>query len=229
MAEANTPHQGHRDRLKNRFDQDGLQSFEDHNALELLLFYAIPRIDTNEIAHRLITQFGSVSGVFEATKDELMKVKGVGSAAASLIKMIPEYSRLYLDDKSNVGMVMDSMERWGKYLKPKFIGKTKEVTYLICLDSKMKILYSGQIGQGTVNTVNVNVRTIVEIAMRVGAVYLVLSHNHPKGFALPSHQDLITTAKIRDILKPLGIILIDHIVVSSDDYTSIAASGMVRF
>lgn len=223
-------HAGHRERLKKRFDENGLESFEPHNALELLLFFAIPRIDTNEISHRLLNQFGGITSVFEAAKGDLMKVKGIGSSAATLIRMVPSYSRYYMDHKSGQCTVLDSTEKAGEYLKTKFIGYPMEVTYLVCLDSKGKILFSDKIAEGTVNATPVEIRKIVEIVMRVGAVSVLLAHNHPQGFAVPSQQDLICTRNLKIALKQLDVNLLDQFVVGGDfECTSMAESAMLDF
>lgn len=230
MAEVDELHGGHRERLKHRFDQQGLDGFEPHTVLELLLFYALPRVDTNVIAHRLIGRFGSLSKVLEAPKEELVKVKGVGENAATLIKLIPELSRYYLDEKNNPGIMLDSTTKAGEFVRTKFIGRANEITYLVCLDSKGKVIYSEKIADGTVTTTSVQIRTIVEVITRVNAVSIILAHNHPAGFALPSSADLAITKRIQEALKALGVELLDHIIVgeAAADYVSLRDSGYLK-
>lgn len=232
MEERNKPkqagsvHSGHRQRMRERFTKTGLDGFQDHEALELLLYYAIPRGDTNQIAHRLLEQFGSFSGVCDAPLEELQKVPGVGESSAILIHMLPSLSRRYLDDKYAEGTVLDTTERIGGYLKHKFVGRTNEVVYLVCLDNKNKLLYCDILVEGTINSAPITVRRIVEVAMRVAAASVVVAHNHPQGFALPSSDDIATTLKLRSALQMVSVRLLDHIIVAQDDFVSLADSGI---
>lgn len=219
-------HEGHRQRLKERFLQEGLGAFQPHNALELLLFYALPQRDTNVLAIRLIQQFGSLSGVMDASFEDLIHVPGVGEHTAILIKLIPQMGKLYLNDKLDDGHIIVDADTAGEYLLPKFFGVTEEEVYLVCLDSKGKVLSCSLICEGTVNATQITVRLIVEQAVRVRAVSVVLAHNHPQGFALPSNDDIRSTLKIKDALDSIGIRLLDHIIVAQDDFVSLADSGV---
>lgn len=225
-AEKENLHEGHRERMRARFLKTGLDGFDDHTALELLLFYSIPRGDTNGIAHRLMERFGSFSGVLDASIEELQKVPGIGERSAFLLKMIPEFSRRYQEDRHSMGTILDSSEKIGNYLRNKYIGRTNEVVYLICLDNKKKLLYCDILTEGTINSAPITVRSIVEIAMRVGAASVVISHNHPQGFALPSADDIATTQKLRTALQMVSVELLDHIIVAQDDFVSLADSGL---
>ncbi len=218
-------HNGHRKRLKKRFLEEGLDSFEKHNVLELLLFYGIARIDTNEIAHNLMESFGSLSGIFDAPYEELLKVNGIGESAASLIKLIPEISRVYMDDKCDYKQLLNTTEKMGAFLLPKFVGRTTEVVYLICLDNSCKILNCTVLFEGTVNAANISIRKIIETAIKFNASNVILAHNHPTGVALPSNEDLITTDRVVKALKVVGINLLDHIIVARNDFISFADSG----
>ena len=221
-------HAGHREKMKKRFLKHGLDSFEPHNVLELLLFYAIPRKDTNVIAHRLIKRFGSISAVMDAPIEELQKVEGVGENAATLIKLIPQLSRLYLEGLNKSNKLLDSADKIGDYLLPKFVGMTVEGVYLLCLDNRGHLLYEGAISSGgTVNASSVTLRTIVEAAIRCQATAVVIAHNHPKGFAIQSEADLAATHEIAKHLKAIGVELKDHIIVAANDYVSLAQSGML--
>ena len=221
-------HNGHRDRLKQRFGKEGLDNFEPHNILELVLFYAIPRKDTNEIAHRLIKTFGSLSAVMDAPIGDLLKVEGVGESAATLLKLIPLVSAKYQSDKDSNFKIIDTTESAGAFMVSKFIGKTDETVYIICLDSKRKVLYDGIIFTGNVNATNISIRKIVEITLRYNATSVIISHNHPGGIALPSKEDISSTAKMQSALRNIGIELIDHIVVADGDYVSFADSGFIK-
>ena len=219
-------HDGHRERLKNRFRTEGLDAFDEHNVLELLLFYAVPRSDTNPAAHELLDTFGSLSAVFDAPIDALVKVKGVGENAATLIKLIPALARRYEVDKNNIACLA-STQLVGEYLLSRYVGKTQEIVYLICLDGKYKPLCCVAISEGIVNTVSISARRIIELALKYNAVGVVLAHNHPGGIALPSNDDISTTFMIRDALRTINVKLLDHIVVADGDYVSMADSGML--
>ena len=107
-------HEGHRQRLKNRFLTEGLDSFETHNILELLLFYSIPQRDTNGIAHKLLDTFGSLKGVFEADFEELIKIDGIKENTATLLKLIPEVARAYFHEEMDEQKIFDTAEKIGK-------------------------------------------------------------------------------------------------------------------
>lgn len=222
----NNPHDGHRKRLRERFIKNGLDNFEKHNILELLLFNSIPRQDTNEIAHRLIEEFGSFSGVFDAPVEELKKLDGIGENSAVLIKLIPAICKLYLDDKNIVGTLVRSTEESISFLLPKFIGETTELIYLLCLDNKSKVLGCPLLCRGDVTSVNFTPRKVIETAIKLGATSVILAHNHPRGLALPSNDDINTTNQLLDTLNRVNIRFLDHIIVAGDEAVSLADSGI---
>lgn len=219
-------HDGHRSRLKNRFMKSGLDDFEPHNVLELVLFYSVPRRDTNPIAHRLINRFGSLSAVLDAKPEELMKVEGVTENTAVLLSMLPQVARKYLEDKADTSNLVGGINDIGKYLLPKFVGRTIETMMLASIDNKGKMISCSIIAEGDSTKASVSKRRIMEEAIRVGAERVVLAHNHPMGFAIPSDEDIDFTEKIYAMLKGIGIELIDHIVFAQDDFVSFAASGI---
>jgi DNA repair protein RadC len=221
-------HKGHRSRMKRRFLEHGLESFEDHHVLEILLFYALPRVDVNPLAHNLIKRFGSLAAVFDAPLDELEMVEGIGRNAATLIKLIPQVARRYMISRASFGDILDSSEKAGRYLLPRFFGERDEVVYLVCLDAKCKVLNCRLMFRGSVNSANVSIRKIVETALSFNATSVILAHNHTSGIALPSREDQITTRKIEAALKAVDIALTDHIIVADEDFVSLADSGFFR-
>lgn len=218
-------HEGHRKRMKERFMKSGLDDFAPHNVLEFLLFYSIPRGDTNPIAHRLIDAFGSLSGVFDATPEELMKVSGVGESTAILISMIPQMARKYLEDKADAVNVVGSCGDIGAYLLPKFVGRTNEALMMVSIDNKNKVISCSVVAEGTVDSAKVSRRKVMEEAMKVKATRVILAHNHPRGVAVPSAEDVAMTREIGRLFAQVGIELVDHIIIADDDYVSMAASG----
>ena len=220
-------HSGHRERVKNKFLLEGLDHFEPHAVLELLLYYGIPLKDTNPIGHALLQKFGSLSGVFDAPYEELIQVKGVGKSAAILIKLIPQMCRRYQENLDRDKNWIFSYDAAGKFLISKFVGRSDEVIMLMLLDSKSRMIYCGLISEGTATTANIYVKKIVKLAVQYNAVYAILSHNHPSGNCLPSKQDLESTQWIYEALQTIEVKLIDHIIVSGSDFLSLAKSGIM--
>ena len=217
-------HKGHRQRLKARFLETGLDSFTDVQALELLLFYAIPQKDTNPIAHALLNRFGSLSQVLDADVEELEKVPGISDHAATLLRLVTQLGRFYQVDSAQRTEVLTSLDACGAYLVPRFFGRKVETVFLLCLDAKCKVLCCKEVGQGGTNSTAISIRKIVETAIGVNASTVVLAHNHPSGLAVPSPEDIQTTRRISQALKAVDIVLADHIIVADDDYVSIAMS-----
>ena len=221
-------HDGHRQRLKDRFREEGLDHFQEHEVLELLLFYCIPRKDTNPIAHALIDRFGSLSQVLEAPPEELAKVPGMGESAAVFLNLTTAVGRYYLVNRSAQAYILTTIEQCGRYLVPFFYGRRNETVYLLCLDAKCKVLCCKEVGEGSVNSAGVPIRRIVEVALGANATSVVLAHNHPSGLALPSGEDIQTTRRVAAALDAVEIGLVDHIVVADDDFVSLAQSGYYR-
>ncbi|MCL2842344.1 MAG: DNA repair protein RadC [Oscillospiraceae bacterium] len=218
-------HSGHRERLRTQFLEHGLDSFADHQVLELLLFFAMRQGDVNPTAHGLMRHFGSLSAVLEASPQDLSEVKGVGEVSACLIRLVTELGRRYQLDKGKAERILDTTERMGQYVLPLFHGLTDEAVYLVCLDGGLKVLHREKLAQGSVNAINFSIRRAVEIALKRKAVYVVLSHNHPSGLALPNMTDITTTEQFMTALAPLSIRLADHIIVAGDDFVSLRDSG----
>ena len=224
MADASI-HKGHRERLKARFLEEGLDNFTDIQALELLLFYAIPQKDTNPIAHALLDHFGSLSRVLEADVEELKKVPGISDHSATLLALVTELGRYYQVDCAQRVEVLTTLDACGAYLVPRFFGRSNETVFLLCLDAKCKVLCCKEIGEGSVNSTSISIRKVVETALSANATTVVLAHNHPSGVALPSSEDVQTTRRIAAALSAVEVHLADHIVVAEGDYVSMVQSG----
>ncbi|KGP75823.1 DNA repair protein RadC [Desulfosporosinus sp. Tol-M] len=220
-------HEGHRSRSKNRFLEEGLDGFEDHEILELLLFYAIPRKDTNELAHSLINKYGSLSGVLEADPKDLAKTPGLGENSAILLALIPSLARIYLKDRWGTRPTLDSTAKAGEYVLTLCAGRTYEVFYLICLDAQHKVIYPALVHEGTIDQAPVYPRVIVETALRHKAHSVILAHNHPGGSPTPSPQDIEVTKRIQVALEQISISVLDHIIASGEDYVSCAEKGLL--
>ena len=218
-------HDGHREKMRQRFLKGGLDSFADHEALELLLYYAIPRRDTNPIAHALMERYGSLSAVLTAPVEDLQKVEGIGESAAILLKLAPQlYRKAKLSDAEQE-TVLSSVERVGAYLLERFAGEKNEVVYQLCLDRKGRLLACKKLGEGGIASADLDVRRLVENAILTGASAVILSHNHPSGVALPSENDRAVTLWVREALNTIDIRLLDHIIVADGDFVSMNQSG----
>ena len=217
-------HAGHRSRVKSEFLARGLEGWPDHRALELLLFYAIPQGDVNDLAHTLIDHFGSLSGVLDASVDELKKVPGVGEHTAVLLRLIPALSGRYLEDRGSVGRIVRTTDEAAGVLTPYFFGVRNEMVYILCLDSKGKLLGVRKVSEGSIFASDINIRRIAEEAMGLRASRLYLAHNHISNLAFPSAADWQATDVIRAALAPLGLELIDHIIFVDGDAVSLRQS-----
>lgn len=220
-------HEGHRMRLKERFLKEGLDSFEQHQVLELLLFFSIPRRDTNEIAHGLLNKYGSLSGVFEAEPKDLANTPGIGDNSALLLSLIPQLSRRYFNDKWRDKPELNSSTKAGEYAASLFSGRHYEAFYIICLDSQNRVNYAQLVHEGTINEAPVYPRVIVEAALRHKANSVILAHNHPGGTLNPSKADIEATNRIRTALEAISIKVVDHIIVCGGKYVSFAERGLL--
>ena len=220
-------HDGHREKMRQRFLKGGLESFADHEALELLLYYAIPRKDTNPIAHALLERYGSLSAVLSAPVEDLQKVEGIGESAAVLLKLAPQlYHKARLAEASRE-TVLNSTERAGSYLLERFAHEKNEVIYQLCLDRKGKLLVCKRLGEGSVTFAELDVRKLLENALLSSASAVILAHNHPSGIALPSSDDYAATDRAKHVLATIGVALTDHIIVADGDFVSMADSGYI--
>ena len=225
-------HTGHRGRVKEEFLTRGIEGWPDHRVLELILFYAIPQGDVNALAHELIDRFGSLSGVLDALPEELMKVKGMGEHSAVMLKLFPAVTGRYLAGRAAPGTIVHTVEEAGYVLAPYFYGARNEMVYVLCLDSKEKVLGVRKISEGNNNNSDVTLRRVAEECLALRAAFCYLAHNHPDSTALPSPADMNTTAVVRTTLEPLGVRLVDHLVFADGDLVSVretAASGRGGF
>lgn len=216
------PHEGHRQRMKNRFLKHGLESFDDHQVLEVLLFYAVPKKDTNELAHTLLNRFGSLDKVFEAEYDELIKINGVGENIASLIKFFQMLSRRYMHSTfAYEGAIrLNDTKKLSNYCENLFKGEKNEVVYALALDDELYLIDKVKISEGIANKVALPFRKLMEFAFKCNCTRMVLTHNHPNGSMLASRVDIEATENIADMLSSVDVDILDHIVVGRDGATS---------
>lgn len=230
MPKKDNPHKEHRLRVRNEFLENGFSdSTPPHKILEMLLFYSIPRKDTNEIAHALLNRFGTVSDILEATPAELMTVDGIGENSAALLKLMLPIFRRYENSKSDRGKSFNSADEICEFLEKKYVGFSKEVFAVTTLDSRGRVIAFDILNQGDPSSVTITTRSVVEKVLERKAVCVVLSHNHPKGNALPSQADIETTVRLCSALSHINIRLLDHVVLCDDDYVSMAQSEQFQY
>lgn len=217
-------HKGHRERLRERFMISGPSSFNDVTALELLLFYTLPRRDTNELAHRLLDRFGSLDRIMDASITDLTSVKGVGTETAIFLRLIPDMCRRYAM-KKRPGMHIDCVDTAGSFITPMFICEHDEVFLAVFLDKKRNVINCCEVGRGVSCATNVEARKIVELALTMDAGGVIACHNHISRPPLPSVEDERLTEELRSGLGAVGIDLIDHFIVSGREYTSMRNCG----
>lgn len=217
-------HDGHRARLKTEFLQRPA-SFPDHKVLELLLFYANPRSDTNPMAHTLLERFGSLSGVLDAAPDELMKTPGVGLHTVTLLKAVKESASRYFVSRTGADNIIDSTAGAVAALRPYFFGARQEKVYVLCTDGKRRLLGIRPLSEGIMDMAPILYRQLMEAVLSLNASKVILAHNHVSGLALPSPEDKLATNGVRELLRLVHIELSDHLIFSDDDAVSMRESG----
>ena len=208
-----TVHDGHRERLRKKFRQGTL---EDHELLELLLFFSIPRRNTNEIAHALLKRFGSLSAVLRADESALQSVEGIGATSALQIRTVAEMmsrcARQQIDDRQ----LLSSSSELSSYLQSLFIGSLREKTFLLLFNASNRLVACEMLGEGNATLVPVCLRRVIELALQKGAAAAVLAHNHADGIVAPSEEDVRATERIGDALEGVGVRFIEHYIVTPD-------------
>ncbi len=219
-------HDGHRARVRQRILREGLQHLAPHNVLEVLLFFALPRGDTNELAHRILDAYhGDLVAVTEAPIEDLLRIEGVGENTAFLLKMIPEIAAYYRQARIKDGLVLNDMSSLKEYFVPIFYGKHNEELHLTCLDASLRPLYDALIAEGSTTATPVNIKRIVETAISHHAARVMLAHNHPSGNPKPSSRDVSSTGDIAAALRLVDIELVDHIIVAEEGVFSMRRAG----
>ena len=225
MDKKENPHAGHRQRRKELFKQYGLDAFADHEALELLLYYAIPRADTNPMAHDLMRRYGDLNRLFKAPMRELQEVAGLGENAAILVRLVSELCRRSQLAGYKPGLAIPSAYAAGEFFTRYFWNESREIVVELCLDGKRKMLALHRLSEGGTSGASLSPRDAARLALNSNAVFVYLAHNHPSGVALPSEEDWAVTYAVQRSLAAVDVQLLDHIIVADDDFVSLAASG----
>ena len=217
-------HEGHRARMRKRFRETGFDGFNDHEILEMILYYICPRKNTNDIAHQLIDKFGSFAGVLDAEYDDLINMKNISENAAILFKIITKTLPAYYNSRSD-GIQFDSIEKIMRMFERYFVGLNHEEMRMACFDNNFRMLSNILVSSGTQYSANISVRTNIKEVLRTNASSAVICHNHPHCDTTASAEDKNATKQISHILKMINVELIDHIIVTEERTYSLRQYG----
>lgn len=208
-----------RKKIKKKYSEQGAGAFDDHQLLEMLLFYSFSGEDTGLFAKKLFDKFGSLDNLFNADPEQIALPGTAEEESARLIKLTADIGRRALSGKENL-RAAKSIEDATEYFKRLLENEPEENFAVMLLDGGNKVKYSGIISEGTVNATNVTMMRLTQLVLDNGAKALIIAHNHPNGIARPSVADVNTTISIRDFMKRLGVTLIDHIIIGADSVYS---------
>lgn len=220
-----SPHAGHRQRVISKFLEYGLDSFYEHEVLEMILFFSIPRSDTNALAHNILEKMGSLENVLEATPEDLLSIPGVGKNTVALLTMLRsvwEYKNTKLYNKR---IYLDNSYKICTFCLNYFSEHIEETAIMLLMDYNGRLKHVSTLSKGTVNQTAIYISQILKTALSLNATSVVISHNHPGGSAQPSVQDKIMTKKIYDVLKEVDIHLLDHVICDNSFFTSFRQCG----
>lgn len=221
-------HEGHRDRMRSRIANDGLDSLQPHEVLEYLLYAFVPRKDTNELAHALIEKYGNLANVFAAEPVDLETVPDMTANAARFLTILPSLFKLYSADLNAKKPRLITRGDVVRYLSPLFLGDKVESFYLLCLDAHNNVLKLERINSGIPAEVKIDARKVVEIALNNRAVSVIFAHNHPSGNTAPSRDDLELTRAVAVALELVKVKLVDHFIFGDAGYYSFSENGLVN-
>ena len=228
MAEPNGGiHKEHRARVRKKFRDNGFTGFAEHEILELLLYYCVPRKNTNDLAHKILDKYKTLANVFDAPVEELMKETGISEVTATLLSMIPKLSKIYERSKWSRDVCLESTEMTGEFAISMFKDSQNEEFALICLDANRCVHWSGIIIRGSIDRTEAYPRVVVDEVLKHKAIKVVFTHNHPNGTLAPSLADKTATDALVKILDGIGIEVLDHIIVSGARYFSMKEMGFI--
>jgi len=214
------PHKAHRERMRKRFIDGGINSFHEHEILEMLLFYSIPVVNTNPLAHNLLSEFGSLKNVLEAPMDALANVEGMGEKSAVYLSFINGvFSRVF--EATPPETILKNYDAIGQYLVNEFRNDKKERVIALLLDAKGKLISKEKAGDGDFKSCDIDTRNILTNALNKNAAKIILAHNHVDGNPYPSPSDKAATASLISLLNQVGIELYEHYLVYDGKYTGI--------
>ena len=213
-------HDGHREKLRRNFIEAGLEGKSDHQILEILLTYALPRIDVNPLAHELIDKFGSLAGVLDADITQLTKVKYISENVAVLLKLVPQVSAKYYQSKHGKRVHLNTVEAIKDYMLPQLANEKTEVFYVLCLDSHLNLIRAIKHSEGSPSKTAIDIRALANQVLNTDTERVILVHNHLSNSAEPSLSDIDATKKIQSAFEMLNINVLDHVIIAGNQYFS---------
>ena len=218
---------GHRKRLRERFLQSGLDGFLDYEIIELLLTLGTPRRDCKQSAKEAVAKFKGLMGVLDSTVEELQQIGGIGPSNAFGIKLFQAISERYAKEKIPPNILLNSPQLMFEYLKERIGKEKKEHFTIICLDTRNNLIVD-EVSVGTLNASLVHPREVFKKAILNNSSHVVVAHNHPSGDPSPSEDDIATTRRLVESGKILGIAVVDHIIVTQNDFSSLKEKGFIN-
>ena len=223
-------HAGHRQRLKNKIKKNGLRSLEEHEILEVLLTYCIPRKNTNNIAHELLNKFKSISNVIDAESNQLKLIEGLGEESGLFLQIIKDFVEIYLENKkTSATTILTNPKQCIDYFRTHFIIKNTETFVGFCLTDKGRLINHFLIDGKSETEINFPIKILTENITPNNVKQLVLIHTHPNGSVNPSQQDIDVTNRISNICAILGCKLADHCIVNETDYCSFKDLNLICY
>jgi len=218
---------GHRDRLRKKFVSGGFDNLADYEILELALTYALPRKDVKVLAKEMINKFGSLKQVFDADVDELKQIKNISDYSAEFLLFLKKFVSLYLSLDIKEKNKLSTPESVRDYLVSALGGEKIEKFYAVMLNSGGRVIDCLEIESGTVNKTPLVPRKIAEAALKYRAVSVIIAHNHPGGTLKPSQNDMKATSAVKNALESIDVSLLDHIIVSNNNYFSFKEHSLI--
>ncbi len=221
-------HDGHRDRMRERFIRDGGGSFEKHELIEMLLYYVYPRIDTNEKAHKILNEFGgSITKLINSDPKTISDMCNVSKNVAVLLSLIGEIDKRIDIEKWDKNVSLTSTAYAGEYAKSYLRNLLTEKLYTVCLDNALSVIKCVEASSGNIDSAYLDMRTLIEIVVKSRATNIMLMHNHPSGICHPSYEDIKFTLNCSNALKIINVNLVDHIIVAGGAYFSMRDNNMM--
>jgi DNA repair protein RadC len=219
---------GHRERARQRFLRIGEEALDDYELLELILFLAIPRVDTKSLAKELLARFGTYSSVLSASPERLAEVKGISEAAATNLKIVQAAAQRFARDRVPRDMpILGSWQSLIDYVRTQMAFNDIEQFRILFLDKKNRLIADEVQQAGTVDHTPVYPREVIKRTLELSATAIILVHNHPSGDPAPSSADVQMTRQINDIARPLGITVHDHIIVGRSGHASLKGLKLI--
>ena len=221
-------HSGHRNRLRDELLACDFEGVHENKLLEALLFYSIPRRDTNEIAHALREEFGSVGKIMAADYEDIAAIEGVGENTAFLIKLSNAIYKCIIRSKFPVIKSVTSLHDSYRLFYPYFFNEKNEKTYVAFLDNSSKIICIREMAEGAPNKTFFDKRKISEIAVKNGATGIIVAHNHPNGTPNPSKEDIMSTKALQYFMEQIQVTLLDHLIFADNKFSSLRQSELLK-